>query len=111
MKSRTLLSNVTRPARILLMQDEVGQAGGDELGVAELAHRIGRALVGHRAAGVEHDVAAEVGRDFVLLDVVAVGLGVDPPVDALDVVARHVLAVLGEIEREPNVRRRCMPCT
>src|SRR5205807_2931844 len=47
--------------------------------------------------------------DLVLLDVIPLALGKHPPVDALHVVARHVLAVLREVEREPNVRRAVHP--
>ena len=45
----------------------------------------------------------------VLLDVVAVGSRVQPPVDATDVVARHVAAVLGEVDRRAEVRRAVQP--
>ena len=41
----------------------------------------------------------------VLLDVVAVGPREQPPVDAADVVAGHVAAVLGEVDRRAEVRR------
>jgi len=39
-----------------------------------------------------------------LFDVVTVGLGVDAPVNAFDVIAGHIRAVLGEIEGKADVR-------
>ena len=46
----------------------------------------------------------EVGLLLVLLQVELVGLGPDLPVDVADVVAGHVLAMLGELDREAVVR-------
>jgi len=57
-------------------------------------------LVAHRLAGIDKQVAGEVRFFFVLLEVVAVGLADDLPVDVAQVVARDVLAVLGELDRE-----------
>ena len=59
--------------------------------------------VGHRLAGVEQQVRQEVGLLLVLLEVELVGLGPDLPVDVADVVARHVFAVLGELDGEAVV--------
>ena len=59
--------------------------------------------VGHRLAGVEQQVEQEVGLLLVLLEVELVGLGPDLPVDVADVVAGHVLAVLGELDGEAVV--------
>ncbi len=46
-----------------------------------------------------------VGVGLVLLDVEAIGARVQPPVDAADVVAGDVAAVLGEVDRRAEVRR------
>ena len=46
-----------------------------------------------------------VGVGLVLLDVVAIGPRVQPPVDAADVVAGDVAAVLGEVDRRAEERR------
>jgi hypothetical protein len=58
---------------------------------------------------IEFDVstsrkAAEVRLVLVLLDLVAVRLGVGLPVDVLQLVAGHVLAVLGELHARAVVR-------
>ena len=50
-------------------------------------------------------MGTEGGGDLVLLDVEAVGLGVDAPVEALDIVARDVLAVLGKVDGEAEMGR------
>ena len=46
-----------------------------------------------------------VGVGLVLLDEVPIGPRVQPPVDAPDVVAGHVAAMLGEVDRRAEVRR------
>ena len=51
----------------------------------------------------------QVGLLLVLLEVELVGLGPDLPVDVADVVARHVLAVLGELDGEAVVRAGMHP--
>jgi len=48
-------------------------------------------------------VAVEVGLLLVLLDVVPVGLAVELPVEVADLIARGVLAVLGELDGESAV--------
>ena len=60
--------------------------------------------VGHRLAGVKQEVEEEVGFLLVLLEVELVGLGPDLPVHVADVVAGHVLAVLGEFDGEAVIR-------
>src|SRR6185295_14606037 len=55
---------------------------------------------GHRAADVEQHVTVEVRFFFVFLDVVAVGSRVHLPVHRGEIVARHVLAILGELHAE-----------
>ena len=53
------------------------------------------------------EVRVRVG--FVFLQVVAIGARVQLPVDAADVVAGHVAAMLGEIHRRAEVRRPVQP--
>jgi hypothetical protein len=48
-------------------------------------------------------VSVQVGLFFVLLDVVAVGLAEDAPVDVADLVAGVVLAMFGELDAETLV--------
>src|SRR5262249_60294516 len=62
----------------------------------------------HRLAGIDQEPRDEVRFLLVLLQVEAVGAAVDFPVDVLDVVARGVLAVLGELDGEP-VPRAAVP--
>ena len=52
--------------------------------------------VGHRGAEVHRQVAGEVRLGLELFEVILVGLGVDVPVEVLEVVAGGVPAVLGE---------------
>ena len=59
----------------------------------------------HRARDVEQDREVGVRVGLVLLDVVAIGARVQPPVDAADVVAGDVAAVLGEVDRGAEERR------
>src|SRR5690606_29221381 len=107
--------------------DQVRERGGGGLGVLEFGHRGGywRALrrlassapglptaycrlptlVRHALRHVEHEVADQVGLFLEPLEVDTVALAVRAPVDVTQVVAGHVLTVLGELVREPLVRR------
>jgi len=87
---------------VLLLHDEVAEGGRDGGRVVEF--RLVFGLVVHRLRSVEQDVRAEVRLLLVLLDVEAVGAAVDLPVEEPEVVARRVLAVLGEFDGEPVVR-------
>ena len=82
---------------------EVGEARAEIAAVFELRDAAAREL--HRLRDVEQDREVGVGVGFVLLDVVAVGARVQPPVDAADVVAGDVAAVLGEVDRRAEERR------
>ena len=79
-------SNVEQADRVALGRQEVGDRGRRGPGVLALAVR-SRAIA-HRPAGVEHQVAAEVGLVLEPLDVIAVGAGEQPPVEVARVVAR-----------------------
>ena len=65
---------------------------------------IAPAAVAHAARDVAQQRAAEVRVFLELLDVVAVLLGPDLPVDVAQVVAAGVLAVLAELDRLAEVR-------
>ena len=95
---------------VLLLERHVCQRRRDELGVLELRHVLARG-VGHRLARIQQQVQEKVRLLLVLLEVELVGLGPDLPVDVADVVAGHVLAVLGELDREAVVRAGCIPAT
>jgi hypothetical protein len=91
------------PGRVLLEDHEVGDRGRERGPVAELRHRPAEA---HGRRAVEEDVAAGVRVRVVLLHVLSVRLGERLPVEVLEVVARRVGPVLGELDRESVVRRR-----
>jgi hypothetical protein len=88
---------------IALALREVGEARADEAPVFQLRDAAAREL--HRPRDVEQHRQVGVGVGFVLLHVVAIGPGEQPPVDAADVVAGDVAAVLGEVDRRAEVRR------
>jgi hypothetical protein len=97
------LSNVIIPDAIALPLREVGEARPDVRRVFQL----GNAAAGerHRSRDIEQDREIGVGVGLVLLDVVAIGARVQPPVDAADVVAGDVAAMFGEVDRRAEVRR------
>ena len=90
------------PDRVLLPQQEVRQRRGDLAGVLVLGE-LSRTEQ-HRLGQVHQQRRAKVCFLLVLLDVVAVGLGPDLPVDAADVVTGRVFAVLSELNRLTEVR-------
>src|SRR5271157_4275509 len=92
----------TQADRVLLLNDHVGQCRDDELSVLELGDVLARG-VRHRFAGVQKQVEEQVRLLLVLLEVKLVGLGPDLPVHVADVVARHIFAVLGELDGEAVV--------
>ncbi len=93
---------------VLLVDHQVAQGRGQADAVLELRQLLAVG-VAHRPGEVHHEVAGEVGLGLELLDVEPVGLGEDRPVDVGDVVARGVLAVLGELDREPLERAGVQP--
>jgi hypothetical protein len=82
---------------------EIGQRRRQERGVLQLADLPAREP--HGLGDVEHDHEVGVGVRLVLLDVVAIGTGVQLPVDPADVIARHVPAVLGKVHGRAEERR------
>ena len=85
--------------RVLLVDHQVAQRRRQADGVLELGQLLAVG-VGHRGAEVHHQVAGDVGLGLELLEVILVGLGVDVPVEVLEVVAGDVLAMLGELDGE-----------
>src|SRR5271166_383385 len=92
----------TQADRVLLLDDHVGQRRNDELSVLELGYVLARG-VRHRFAGVQKQVQEQVRVLLVLLEVKLVRLGPDLPIHVADVVPRHILAVLGELDGEAVV--------
>ena len=60
-------------------------------------------FVGHGSAGIEEDVATQVGLFLIFADVKAIGLSVDLPVKVTNLVSGDVLAVLLELDAESLV--------
>ena len=91
--------------RVALLGGEVAQPRTDPPGVVDLRQP---ALGGevHRPRRVEHEAQPEVRVGLVLLDVEPVGPAEGPPVEPPQVVAGHVLAVLGELHARAAVRAR-----
>ncbi len=95
---------------VALMEHQVGERGGDVLGVLEFADRptgtdLGGNLAGeaHAAGGIDEQMGLEVGFFLVFLDVVTVGLADGAPVDMADLVPGVILAMLGELDGEALV--------
>src|SRR5436190_10632583 len=85
----------------------VGEAGGEDPAVLELADAA--AAERHRLRDVEQTGEVDVGVGLVLLDIEAIGAPEQLPVDAADVVAGGVAAVLGEVDRRAELRRAVHP--
>ena len=101
------LRDVQESGGVALVDDEVAERGGETLGVVEPGAVLARES--HRAAAVEHDVAAQVGLGLEFLEVIAVGACEDAPVEPPDVVAGDVVAVLGELDAGASVRAAVVP--
>ena len=91
-----------QPDRVALADHQVGQRRRQPPRVLEL--RDGLARVAHAARRVDDEIGLKVRLFFIFLDVIAVGLAEGPPVDMADLVAGPVLAMLGELDREPLER-------
>lgn len=83
---------------VALVEDEVGEAGGEHFSVVEFGD--GAGPVFHGLGAIEEDVGDVVGFLFVLFEVVAVGPSEDFPVEVAGIVAGDVFAVLGEFDGE-----------
>src|SRR5208337_3674384 len=94
--------------RVLLVDHQVAERSRQADAVLELGQLLAVGVT-HRPRQVHHQVAGQVGLGLELLDVEAVGLGVDVPVHIRNVVARGVLAVLGELHREALERAGMQP--
>ena len=88
--------------RVALRRQEIGDRGRRGARVVALAVRPGS--IAHRPAGVDHEIATEVGLVLEPLHVIAVRASVETPVEIARIVAGAVLAVLAELDREPVVR-------
>ena len=96
-----------QPHPVTLAAGKVGQRGGQEARVVELAD--GAAAVGHGARYVEEHGEVGVRLRLVLLDIMTVRAREQPPVDLADVIARYVGAVLRELHRQSQIGRAVEP--
>ncbi len=80
----------------MLFKNEHADGSSDGSGIIELGERSGAEL--HGFAAVHEQGDADVGVVFELFEVVAVGAGPEFPVDAANVVAGDVFAMLEEFE-------------
>ncbi len=88
---------------VALLAREVAQTRRQIARVVELADPIAGVI--HRSRDVEDDDEVRVRVRLELLDVETVGAAKDSPVDAPNVVARHVRSMLREIDRQTQIRR------
>ena len=96
------MSNVTSPTASRWPIIKYGERRGHSAGMLEL--RDGLPRIAHAPRRIDDEHRLEVRLFLIFLDVVAVGLAEGPPVDVADLVAGAVLAMLGELDREPLER-------
>src|SRR5262249_14420724 len=89
--------------RVVLANSEICQGRCEVLCILELRHL--RAAVVHRGARVDQQMDLRVCVSLIFFYVEAIGASQQLPVEMSEIVARHVLPVLGEVGREPEVRR------
>jgi hypothetical protein len=87
---------------------QVRQRGCQADGVVELRQLL-PVGVGHAFREVHQQIAGDVRLGLILLDVKAVGLGVDEPVDVFGIVPLRVPPVLAELDAEPVKRAGVHP--
>ena len=87
---------------LLQLEHEVRERRDQTLPVVELAHRL--LTEAHRIRRIQQEIAPEIGALLVLLHVVPVALGVELPIHVPQLVTRHVLTMVGELDIEAVVR-------
>ncbi len=87
---------------VALIDDEIRQGRRQRFREFELVRIL--VAVEHRVARVHHQMGGEVRFLLVLLDGVAIGTSVAFPVDMANIIARHILAMLDEFDREAAIR-------
>ena len=92
------------PDRVALVQHQIRQRRRRTLGVRELRERRVRPLVLHALAGIEQQIAEQIGFLFKLLQIESIAFAEHFPIDVAQIVARRVLAMLGKFVREAAVR-------
>ena len=89
--SRAIVSsNVSNAHRVALQRQKIRERRGERAGVLGLG--VAERAVAHRAAEIDQQMAAQVRLVLEPLDVVAVGAGVQPPVEIPRIVARACTA-------------------
>ena len=90
------------------MDHQVRQRGRQANRVVELRQLL-PIRVRHRLAEIHREVAGDVRLRLELLDVILVGLGIHEPIDIVRIIARRVLAMLAELDRETVKRAGMQP--
>ncbi len=94
--------------RVLLVDHQIAERGRKTDAVLEFGELLTIGVT-HRSRQIHHQVAGQVRFRLELLDVEAVGLGVNVPVHVGNIVAGRVLAMFGELDRKPLERAGVQP--
>ena len=92
-----------QPNRVTLMDHQIAQRRGEIVGVIELTDFAG-VNNSHRRRLVDEYITFEIGFFFKLLHVKTVGFAVNFPINVADLVAGHVLPMLGKFDAEAVIR-------
>jgi hypothetical protein len=90
-----LVPEQDEPRGVVLTHHELGEHGGQNAAVVELVRRPLAEI--HRRAGVEEDLATQVGVILELLDVILVGAAPDFPINVTQAVPLGVGPVSGKL--------------
>ena len=85
-----------RSDRVALLHGQPADRAGEAAGEFDFRNAGGTEI--HRAAGIEHEAAAQIGVGLELFDVKAVGAAVGAPIEPAQIVAGDVFAILGEFD-------------
>ena len=97
-----------KAGRVALIDNEVGESGGDSLREFDLGGVV-PGLEIHRPGGIDNEVGAQVGISLKLLNVVSIGAGIGFPIETSGVIARDVFTVFRELHGGAAVRRSVSP--
>ncbi len=84
---------------VLLMDHQVTERSCQANTVVELRQFLAIG-VGHRGAEIHDQIAGHIGLGLELLQIILVGLGIDVPVEILQIIAGNVFAMFGKFNGE-----------
>jgi hypothetical protein len=87
---------------VALQIEEIGESAGKSVSILGLG--IGEGTKTHRAAVINQEMASEIGLVLEFLDVIAIGSGVEPPIQISGVVAWCILAIFGKFDGKTVIR-------